>query len=273
MKVYLDYVFIENFIINISILYQTSIFTKVKIKWIRLILVSTFLSIISIVKVFEIGNSMLINILSLNIATYILFKPDKVIRFVKLLMYYFLIYTIYIGIIISTSIFLKINLNQITVRIVLYIVSIFVTYIVNKYMWKIWINKIKYNNLTYKVVLCGQNNISFKVFVDTGNNLKDPFTNLDVIVLNSKVYKRKNTKTTLDNMKREIITLDVLTATGKSKIKGYIFNNVSIKKGGIEKVLLKRAIIVFIDEEINNNQYEGIISYNTYLEKLEGVII
>lgn len=238
-----------------------------------MILVSAFLSLISLVKAFEVGNSMLINILSLNIAIYILFKPDNVIKYIKLLMYYFLIYTIYIGIIISTSIFLKINLDQITIRIILYIVSIFVTYIINKYMWKIWINKIKYNNLTYKLVLCGQNNISFKVFVDTGNNLKDPFSNLDVIVLNSKAYKRKHEKKTIDSIKREVTTLDVLTATGKSKIKGYVFSNVSIKKGGIEKLLLKKAIIVFIDEEINNNQYEGIISYNTYLEKLEGVII
>ena len=273
MKVYLDYVFIENLIINISILYQTSIFTKIKVKWTRLILVSNFLSIISIVKAFEIGNSMLINILSLNIAIYVLYKPNNVIKYIKLLMYYFLIYNIYIGIIISTTIFLNIKLDQITIRIILYIVSIFVTYIINKYMWKIWINKIKYNNLTYKVVLCGQDNISFKVFVDTGNSLKDPFSNLDVIVLNSKAYKRKYKKITLDSIKKEVTTLDVLTATGKSKIKGYIFSNVSIKKGGIEKVLLKKAIIVFIDEEINNNQYDGIISYNTYLEKLEGVII
>ena len=273
MKIYLDYVFIENFIVNISILYQTSIFTKTKVSKIRLIILSIFLSIISIIRILEISNNIIIQILAVNIVIYLLYLPTSIVKYLKQQMYYYLIYIIYIGIIISTSIFFSINLNNIYIRILLYIVTMCVTYIINKYMWKIWINKIKYNNLTYKIVINSLNNLTFKVFVDTGNNIRDSFSNLDVIILNSKAYNLKLKSKLIDNKQREVVVIDVLTAIGKSKIKGYIFNDVSIRKGGVEKVILKKAIILFIDEKINNNEYEGIISYNTYLEKLEGVTI
>lgn len=256
MKVYLDYVFLENFIVNISILYQTGIFTKIKVNKFKLVILSMFLSAISILKVLEIGNSILIQILAVNIVIYILYLPKSILKYVKQQMYYYLIYITYIGIIISTSIFFSINLDKIYIRILLYIVTMFITYIINKYMWKIWISKLKYSNLTYKIVINSLNKITFKVFVDTGNNLKDPFSNLDVIVLNSNSYRIKSNKGLIDDKKREIVTLDVLTATGKSKIKGYIFNDISIKKGGIEKLALKKVIIVFIDEKINNDEYD-----------------
>ncbi len=273
MKVYLDYVFIENFIVNILILYQTSIFTKNKIHKAKLIVLTIFLSLISIVKTLEIGNNILIQIMSVNIVIYLLYIPKKIITYIKQQMYYYLIYITYIGIIISTSILLRINLNKISIRFLLYIVTAFITYIINKYMWKIWISKIKYNELTYKIVINSMNKIAFKVFVDTGNNVRDPISNLDVIILNSNVYRIKTQSKLVDNIKREVVTLDISTATGTTKIKGYIYKDISIKKGGIEKVTLGKAIIVFIDEKISNNEYDGIISYNTYLEKLEGATI
>ena len=273
MKVYLDYVFIENFIVNISILYQTSIFTKTKITKIKLIVLSVFLSIISIVKSLEISNNTIIQILAINIVIYLLYLPVNIAIYIKQLMYYYLIYITYIGIIISTSIFFNIQLNNIYIRILLYIVTACITYIINKYMWKIWINKIKYNNLTYKIIIHSLDDLTFKVFVDTGNNVRDYSSDLDVIILNSKLYNLKLNNKLIDNKQREVIVLDVLTAIGKNKIKGYIFNDISIEKGGIEKVVLKKAIILFIEEKINNNEYDGIISYNTYLEKLEGVTI
>jgi len=239
----------------------------------RLIILSIFLSIISILKTLEIGNNILIQILVVNIVIYLLYLPKSIIKYIKQQMYYYLIYIIYIGIIISTSVFFSINLNNIYLRILLYIVTAFITYIINKYMWKIWINKIKYNNLTYKIVINSLDKLTFKVFVDTGNNIRDSFSDLDVIVLNSKAYNSKLKCKLIDDKKREVVMIEVVTAIGKSKINGYIFNDISIKKGGIEKVILKKAIIVFIDEKINNNEYDGIISYNTYLEKLEGATI
>jgi len=273
LKVYLDYIFIENFIVNISILYQTSIFTKTKVSKMRLIILSIFLSFISIIKELDICNNIILQILTVNIVIYLLYLPKSIIKYIKQQMYCYLIYIIYIGIIISTSVFFTISLNSIYVRIFLYIVTAFITYIINKYMWKVWINKIKYNNLTYKIVINSLNKLTFKVFVDTGNNIRDTYSNLDVIIINSKIYKLKIKSNLIDDKEREVVILDVVTAIGKSKVNGYIFNDISIKKGGVEKVILKKAIIVFIDEKINNYEYDGIISYNTYLEKLEGVTI
>lgn len=273
MKVYLDYIFIENFIVNISILYQTSIFTKTKVSKMRLIILSIFLSFISIIKELDICNNIILQILTVNIVIYLLYLPKSIIKYIKQQMYCYLIYIIYIGIIISTSVFFTISLNSIYVRIFLYIVTAFITYIINKYMWKVWINKIKYNNLTYKIVINSLNKLTFKVFVDTGNNIRDTYSNLDVIIINSKIYKLKIKSNLIDDKEREVVILDVVTAIGKSKVNGYIFNDISIKKGGVEKVILKKAIIVFIDEKINNYEYDGIISYNTYLEKLEGATI
>lgn len=273
MKVYLDYVFIENFIVNISVIYQTNIFTKTKTTKLKLLIVSVFLSCISIIKSLDIGNNMLIQIVSISIAIYMLYKPKNLVKYIKLQLYFHMIYITYVGVLISSSVFFSINLNRFYIRIMLYIVTILITYIINKHMWKIWINKIKYNNLIYRMVIKSLNNVTFKVFVDTGNNLKDRIFNYDVIILNSKIYNSKLKKTYIDNKKRETINLDILTATGKSQIKGYIYDDISIRKGGIEKTILTKAIIVFIDEKINNQEYDGLLSYDTYLEKLGGVAL
>ncbi len=256
MKVYLDYVFIENFIVNISVLYQTSIFVKVKVKKLKLIILSIFLSSISIINILNICNNILIQILTINIVLYLLFLPKKIIKYLKYQLYYYSIYITYIGIIISTSIFFNINLSKISMRILLYIVSMTITYIINRYMWKIWVNKIKYNNLTYKIVINSLNKITFKVFVDTGNTLNDHLNNLDVIILNSKIYESKMKGKSICTNSVEVVSLEAITATGKTKVKGYIFDDISIKKGGIEKTKLKKAIIVFIDEKINNDEHD-----------------
>lgn len=268
MEVYLDYIFLENLIINISIFYQISIFSKKKVNIFKIILASIFLSIISIICKFEIVNNLLVQILSINIVIYLLYKSKKILEYFKYQLYYYAISMIYIGIIISTSILFKINLESIVIRIGLYITSSIITYITYKYIFKIIFSKVKYFNLTYKIILKDFENVSFKVFVDTGNNLKDNTTNLDVIVLNESMYIKKIGKNILEKSMYRDIKIDVITATGKSFLKGYVFKNVLIKKGGVEKAELKKVIILFINEKIKNDEYDGILSYDTYLNKL-----
>ncbi|MEG1990051.1 MAG: sigma-E processing peptidase SpoIIGA [Clostridia bacterium] len=268
MKVYLDYILLENLIVNISIFYQISIFSKTKTKFLKIILMSIFLSIIAVVNSLEILNVLILQILSVNIAIYYIYKPKKNIEYFKYQVYFYGISMIYIGIIISTSLLFNITLNSILIRIILYITSSIVTYIVNKYIYKGILNKIKYFNLTYKIIFEEMNNCTFNVFVDTGNSLKDHISNLDVIVLNENNYSKKVKNIALNYKKNKEIKIDIVTASGRSDLKGYVFKNVVIKKGVIEKVRLKKVIVLFIKEEIKNNEYDGILSYDTYLNKL-----
>ncbi|MEG2235922.1 MAG: hypothetical protein RR144_05750, partial [Clostridia bacterium] len=83
-----------------------------------------------------------------------------------------------------------------------------------------------------------------------------------------KIYSKKVKNIALNYKKNKEIKIDIVTASGRSDLKGYVFKNVVIKKGVIEKVRLKKVIVLFIKEEIKNNEYDGILSYDTYLNKL-----
>ncbi|MEG2235946.1 MAG: sigma-E processing peptidase SpoIIGA, partial [Clostridia bacterium] len=89
MKVYLDYILLENLIVNISIFYQISIFSKTKTKFLKIILMSIFLSIIAVVNSLEILNVLILQILSVNIAIYYIYKPKKIIEYFKYQVYFY----------------------------------------------------------------------------------------------------------------------------------------------------------------------------------------
>ena len=105
-------------------------------------------------------------------------------------------------------------------------------------------------------------------FVDTGNNVKDLIGNNDVFFVESKYYEK------LYNNKLLLKTtyIDINTVMGKENVKGYLLNNIVIKKNKQKICQLKNVLFIFVDRKLNNNDdYEALISYDTYLEKMKGV--
>lgn len=265
MRYYLEFIFLENFLVNYIILFQVKYFTKQNNKKI-LILISCFIISLytTIIVIYKISNISL-KILEIIFGIYIAFIPKDIKTYIKILMYYILFNYMFLAIVIAITIFLNINAENLFIRIVLYCISGIILYILNNFLWKMWKTNIKKEKLTYTINIKGQ---EIEAFVDTGNMVRNFEHNLDVIFIDKKYYEILKSKHVLDKK----IDIGVNTVTLNKKIDGYIVENVKIYKNKNKVFKIKRIIISFSEQSINiEGKYRALIGYNTYLENLEGV--
>lgn len=267
MKIYLDYIFFENFIVNYFILNQLPIFCKISKNKIRMLISSIILAIYSTIiqtlDIYLIENySIRLIIIFINI--YISFKPNNLVKYLKYFSCYLLFYYIYIGINIFIILFFNINISNFYIKLLTYLISYFILTIVNRLMWKMWKNNIK-NKIIYKLLI---DDLEINVFVDTGNNVKDRKNNLDVFFLSDEF------KTILlKNGSYKQTKININTATASDEMDGYIFNNIILSTEN-SKIYFKKAVIIFISNKLFlGKKYSGLISYDTYIEKLEGATL
>lgn len=135
----------------------------------------------------------------------------------------------------------------------------------NKLMWKMWKSKIKKDNLIYEINI---GDIMIPAFIDTGNNVKDLVNNVDVIFVEDKYYE----KLYFQNYIFKETNIYIYTVAGEEKIKGYFVKDITIKKNKKKICYLSEAIFVFVNRRLSiKDEYEALISYDTYLEKMKGV--
>lgn len=270
MKIYLDYILIENIIVNFVIIYQLDIFTKSNRKkrycfFSSLIL--SFYTVITYINNSIILSNIFIKILTVNIAIYIAFFPKTIIEFLKKIVYYYIISFTYVGVIISITLLLNINIDYIYNKVIIYLICAIISYLFNKYMWKMWKTNIKKENMTYIMNINGQ---EIPSYIDTGNLAHDYLYNLDVIFLDKRWYKILNEKGILNRK----IDVGIKTVSDDSFINGYIVKNVDILKNGKKVCRLNKIIFSFSNKEINiDGKYTALIGYNLYLENLKGVTL
>ncbi|MDD3303296.1 MAG: sigma-E processing peptidase SpoIIGA [Clostridia bacterium] len=270
MKIYLDYIFFENLVVNLVIIFQTSMFTKSNSKKRYMLLGSLIISIYTVITYIlknSIVENIVIKIIVIGFAIYLVFNPKSIKEYLKKQIYYYIISFTYVGIIISITLLFQISIEKTIVKILIYIVSAGISYLFNKYLWKLWKTNIKNESLTYKLEIHGQEILAF---VDTGNDVYDYANSLDVIFMDNKFFEILNAKKLL-NQKTNII---IRTVASEDYITGYIVNDVKIYKNKTEINHLNKIVICFSNQTINvNNKYNALISYNLYLEKLKGATL
>lgn len=122
----IEYVFLENFVINYITIFQVSTFTKFKAKKINMLVGIILLSFYATINYYL--NSMfitniLIKILTVSFCIYIIYLPKELKKYIKLFVYYFLISFLLVGIVISLTLFFNVNISNIIIKNILYIVS------------------------------------------------------------------------------------------------------------------------------------------------------
>lgn len=265
MSYYLEYIFIENYIVNLILLFMINIFTKSNSKKIIILLSSLISTIYTILSIKLNLNNFFIRILIINFIVYITYRPNQLKRYIKIIIYYIFLYYLYLGIIIGITLFFNFNIENIVIKVLIYISSAILLYLLNNFMWKMWITNIKKENLTYTINIKGQ---EINCFVDTGNMVKNFEHNLDIIFLDKKWYKILNKK----NVIKYKVDTHIHSIIGDSVIPGYIVENIDVYKNNKKVCTIKKIIISFSEQTINiYEKYSGLIGYNTYLEKLEGV--
>lgn len=187
MKMYIDLFFIFNFIIDFIITLSVSIILKRKSSYIRMIL-SSLLGGVSSLLLFTSLNKILIEIISIILMVVISFGYKGIRYVIKNILYMYILSTLLGGIIYLFNIKVSNNVFLSYLIIIIIAIEVMVLYIKeNKKMKNI------YNNY-YKVDIYFKSNdkLSLIGFIDTGNNLYDPYKKRPIILISNKYYRDDN---------------------------------------------------------------------------------
>ena len=187
MKMYIDLFFIFNFIIDFIITLSVSIILKRKSSYIRMIL-SSLLGGFSSLLLFTSLNKILIEIISIVLMVVISFGYKGIRYVIKNILYMYILSTLLGGIIYLFNIKVSNNVFLSYLIIIIIAIEVMVLYIKeNKKMKNI------YNNY-YKVDIYFKSNdkLSLIGFVDTGNNLYDPYKKRPIILISNKYHRNDN---------------------------------------------------------------------------------
>lgn len=184
MKMYIDLFFIFNVIMDYIIIMSTSILLKRRTGYIRMILSSLIGGISSLV-LFTSLNKIVIEIVSIVIMVFISFGYKGIRYLINNILYMYILSTLLGGIIYLFNI--KVSNSMFLTYLIIIVISIeiMILYIKeNKKMRSI------YNNY-YKVDIYfkDREKLSLIGFVDTGNNLYDPYKKRPVIIVPNKYIK------------------------------------------------------------------------------------
>lgn len=184
MKMYIDLFFIFNVIMDYIIIMSTSILLKRRTSYIRMILSSLIGGISSLV-LFTSLNKIVIEIVSIVIMVLISFGYKGIRYLINNILYMYILSTLLGGIIYLFNI--KVSNSMFLTYLIIIVISIeiMILYIKeNKKMRSI------YNNY-YRVDIYfkDREKLSLIGFVDTGNNLYDPYKKRPVIIVHNKYIK------------------------------------------------------------------------------------
>lgn len=211
MTIYLDIVLFENIFLNSIIILSTAILGKVQIKIIR-ILIASFIG-----GIFAIGNyiiklnsfwgiifKMIISIIMMKIA----FNKCTSKKLIKQLIYFYLVSFTFGGIAFMLLFF--INPKDIIIKsnhlVGVYPLKVAIMSGIVGFIVFVVISKIVKNNLNKKSIICdieifyNGNTEKIKTMIDTGNLLKDPISQNDVIIVEKDSLKSVISKDILDNI-------------------------------------------------------------------------
>lgn len=194
MTIYLDVVLIENLCMNYIILFATGYILKVKRKHIRLMissLIGGVYSIISYIEIVEIYSNIILKIILSIVMIYIAYCPKSVKNMMKELLFFYLITFVFGGCAFALLYFIKpeevFMRNGVligTYPIKIAVLGGMIGFIILSLAF--YIVKVKFNKknvfCTIDIFFNGKS-ITTKALIDTGNMLKDPITNMPVIIV------------------------------------------------------------------------------------------
>ena len=203
MTVYLDLIFIENVLMNYIILFATTIIVKNKtnLKQIRLLISSSIGSIYAIIvylDILSVYSNIFSKIILSIVMVYVAFNPKNIKLFLKELLIFYLTSFIFGGCSFALIYFLKPENVQITNGVFVGIYPIKVTiiagciaFIVTQIAFTLNKSKLNTKNQYIEIEVMYKNNIvKTKALIDSGNLLKDPISNLPVIILERNEFKK-----------------------------------------------------------------------------------
>ncbi|NMA87531.1 MAG: sigma-E processing peptidase SpoIIGA, partial [Tissierellia bacterium] len=191
--IYIEYLLIENFIINFIILYVVARITRTKIYKLRLFISSTIGTIYTLIVYYpsmEFMGKFLIKFAISILMVILAYNPEKLPQFIKQFSTFYLVSFIFAGAIMG--IFYILNNNYYLIKfsfsnfielsrylIIGIIVAIILLFSILKYYQK---RLSRENYLTSIAIGLKDKEVNFIALIDTGNSLKEPITQKPVII-------------------------------------------------------------------------------------------
>ena len=264
MTVYLDVIFLENIVINYIILYVTGIISKTQINQKRLIagaLIGAFYSIIYYVLNLKIYSSFIIKIILSIVIIYVAFNSNSFKDLLKKVLLFYLTSFVFGGS--AIAIIYMVNSQNITIQngvligsytIKTVLIGIVIAYFTIILAFKILKTKISKKDLICEIEISFNNKkIKSKALIDTGNLLKEPITNLPVIVMERTLLDEVLPKEILNNSE-EILGGDFskipenIKEKYYSKLKVIPYSSLGKQNGMLLGIKGENLVVYFKDE-------------------------
>ena len=211
MTVYLDVVFLENLIINYIIIYATGIISKARIKQLKIVfgsLIGAIYSVLYYILKLKIYSNFILKIILSIVIIYISFNSKNLKELAKQVLLFYLVSFVFGGA--AIAIIYMVNSQNITIQngvlVGTYTIKTILIGIVIAYFTVIVAFKIVKTKISKKDLICdvsinlNNKKIETKAMIDTGNLLKEPITNLPVIVMEHTLFYDIIPKQILDNI-------------------------------------------------------------------------
>lgn len=215
MTIYLDIIFVENILMNYIILFATLVILKVKNKWqqIRLLVsgvIGSAYAIIVYLDILPIYSGITAKAILSIVMVYVAFKPQNIKQLFKQLLIFYLISFIFGGCTFALIYFIKpenvqmrngvfVGMYPIKVAIIGGVIGFIITQIA----FKINKNKLNTKNTIFDIQIYYEDKtINIKALLDSGNMLKDPVSEIPVIIIEREIMYKIIPKNILDYIEK-----------------------------------------------------------------------
>lgn len=272
MTIYIDVVLIENLIMNYIILLATAIVLKIKIKHVRLViasLIGAIYSIITYISEIEIYSNIILKIILSLIMVYVAYNPQKFNNLWKFLLIFYLTSFVFGGaafsliyIVKPQEVSMKNGLFKGTYTIKVIILGSIISFIILILAFKLVKSKISKKDMYCEIEIGIEGKkVKTKAMIDTGNLLKEPISNMPVVVTESTLLYEVLPKELLNNIENILggdlnkISEEIKNRYAK-KIKLIPFTSLGKQNGML--IGIKADYISVLKEE-KENKFQNII--------------
>lgn len=280
MTVYLDIIFLENFILNFIILYAVSLVIKEKACCIKLMIASligaSYVIIYYLIN-FQSKWNLIFKIILSVVMVYISFMPKSFKEFIKQITFFYLVSFVFGGA--SLGVIYMVNAGKISIRNGIIVgnytlktifIGVILAFTIITVAFKFVKNRISKKDLFCNIkIIINQSKINVKAVIDTGNFLKEPITNIPVIVVEKDILRNFVPKEILENIEN-ILGGDLKNIPENiqneymSKLKVIPFSSLG-KQNGMLLGIKADGVVVEID---NEEKYVEKVILGIYTKKL-----
>ena len=282
MTIYIDVLFLENLILNSIILYATAIISKIKIKHWKII-ISSIMGSVYVVIYYIFRIDLYINIISKVfisiLMNYIAFSPKSFKLLLKDVLLFYLVSFVFGGaalgmiyIVNSNNINIKdgVILENYTLKTIF--IGVVLAFLISILSFKMVKHKIGKKDMFCSIIIkLNKKKVKIRAMIDTGNLLKEPISNVPVIVVEKSVLFDIIPKEILENIDNvlggdlsgipEVIKQEYL-----AKLKVIPFSSLG-KQNGMLLGIKADEVEVIEDDEIKRVDKVIIGIYNKVLSK------